>query len=183
MMIYGRRIRLRGVEQEDLIQFVTWLNDPEVIANLEMYRPLSMAEEQHWFEGMLKRPPDERPLVIEISEGDGWRMIGNLSLLNIDWRNRSAEVGIFIGDKSCWNQGYGTEAMKLMLRHAFEMLNLNRVYLRVYETNPRAIRAYQKAGYVVEGRDRQGEYRNGKYWDVIRMSVLRKEWKSAEDQG
>jgi RimJ/RimL family protein N-acetyltransferase len=132
---------------------------------------------------MLKRPPDERPLVIEISEGDGWRMIGNLSLLNIDWRNRSAEVGIFIGDKSCWNQGYGTEAMKLMLRHAFEMLNLNRVYLRVYETNPRAIRAYQKAGYVVEGRDRQGEYRNGKYWDVIRMSVLRKEWKSAEDQG
>ncbi len=66
--------------------------------------------------------------------------------------------------------------MSLLLRHAFNTLNLNRVGLRVYETNPRAIQSYRKAGFVEEGRLRQEEYRNGEYIDVICMSILRSEW-------
>jgi RimJ/RimL family protein N-acetyltransferase len=86
-------------------------------------------------------------------------------------------LGIFIGDKRYWNKGYGTEVMRLLLRHGFSTLNLNRVFLRVFETNPRAIRSYEKAGFVFEGRMRQAEFIDGKYCDVILMSVLRSEWK------
>lgn len=179
-MINGERIRLRAVERDDLPQFVAWLNDPEVIAGLMVYLPMSMADEERWFQGMEQRPMDEHPLVIEIREGDGWRMIGNAGLHNLNWRIRSAEVGIFIGEKQLWNQGYGTEAMKLMLRHAFDTLNLNRVYLRVYDTNPRAVRSYEKVGFVHEGRERQGQYQDGRYCDVLLMSVLREEWKEED---
>lgn len=175
-MIYGNRIRLRAPERRDLPLFVGWLNNPEVRQGLAHYRPFSQVEEERWFENMLERPPDEHPMVIEIPDDDAWRPIGNCSYLNIDWRNRLAEVGIFIGDVTCWNQGYGSEAMGLLLQHAFNTLNLNRIFLRVYENNPRAIRCYEKAGFIQEGRLRQAEYRDGQFVDVLLMSVLRQEW-------
>jgi RimJ/RimL family protein N-acetyltransferase len=175
-MIYGERIRLRGVEREDLPKFVEWLNDPEIIENLVMVLPMSTAEEDRWFEKLADRPPEERPLVIEMKTEQGWRMIGNSDFHNIEWKNRSAEVGIVIGDKSVWNQGYGTEAMRLLVRHGFGTLNLNRIYLRVYEPNKRAIHAYEKAGFVLEGSLRQARYKNGLYQDEFIMSVLRSEW-------
>jgi RimJ/RimL family protein N-acetyltransferase len=176
-MIYGQRIRLRAVEHSDLTRFVEWLNDPEVTAGLTLYLPLSMGDEEQWYQGMRQRPPAEHPLVIEIKVADGWKMIGNLGFIGVDWRVRSAEVGIFIGEKTLWNQGYGSEAMKLILRHGFQTLNLNRIFLRVFANNPRAIRSYEKVGYVLEGCQRQGEYQNGEYVDVLLMSVLRAEWK------
>jgi RimJ/RimL family protein N-acetyltransferase len=78
--------------------------------------------------------------------------------------------------KDEWNKGYGTETMILLLRHSFDTLNLNRAYLHVYAENLRAKRAYEKAGFVEEGRLREGVYKHGKYDDVIVMSVLRAEW-------
>ncbi len=175
-MIYGERVRLRHVEREDLPQFVDWLNDPEVSQGLSMVTPLSMAEEENWFEKMLKTPIEERPLCIEIQQDDGWKLIGNSGFFSIDWRNRSAELGIFIGNKNYWDQGYGSEVMGLLLRHGFSTLNLHRIFLRVFEDNPRAIRAYEKAGFVHEARQRQAEYHEGQFHDVLFMSVLRPEW-------
>ena len=175
-MIYGTRVRLRHTEENDLPLFVEWLNDPEVRRGLMLHLPLSIAEEKEWFENMLKSPQDERPLVIEAQTDDGWTMIGNSSFLNLDWRNRNAELGIFIGDKSFWDQGYGTEVMRLLLTHGFATLNLHLIYLRVYENNQRAIRVYEKNGFVEDGRLREMIYQEGKYLDVIFMSVLRNEW-------
>jgi len=175
-MIYGERVRLRHVEKEDLPHFVEWLNDPEVSHGLTIHTPLSMAEEESWFENILNNPIDERPLVIEVMEDDEWRMIGNSGFHNLEWRNRNAELGIFIGDKSYWDQGYGTEVVKLLMRHGFSTLNLHRIYLRVFEDNPRAIRSYEKAGFVLEGRLRQAEFHNGQFHDVLFLSVLRPEW-------
>ena len=74
-------------------------------------------------------------------------------------------MGLFIGDKSCWNKGYGTEVMRLLLRSGFETLNLNRIFLRVDEANKGGIRAYEKAGFVHEGRLRQAVFRDGEYRD------------------
>ncbi len=179
-MIYGERIRLRHVEREDLTRFVGWLNDPEVRQGLALYLPLSHEEEQRWFEGTLARPAEEQPLAIEIQEEDAWRLVGNCGFFNIDWRNRNAELGIFIGDKSCWNQGYGTEAMRLLLQFGFTTLNLHRISLRVYEDNQRAISAYKKAGFVDEGRHRQAVFQEGQYLDVLFMSILRTEWQNME---
>jgi RimJ/RimL family protein N-acetyltransferase len=178
-MIYGERVRLRHTERADLPLFVEWLNDPEVRRGLMLHLPLSIAEEEQWFENMLASPQDERPLVIEVKEEDGWLMIGNSSFHNLDWRNRNAELGIFIGDKSYWDRGYGTEVMQLLLKHGFNTLNLHLVYLRVYEDNQRAIRAYEKVGFVHDGRLRQMIYKDGKFLDVLFMSVLHTEWQES----
>jgi RimJ/RimL family protein N-acetyltransferase len=175
-MIYGSRIRLRAIDRADLPKFVDWLNDPEVRRGLMSYLPFSLPEEERWYEEMLKKPQEEHPLGIEIQTEEGWTLIGNCGLISIDWRVRQAEFGIFIGAKRYWNQGYGTEAFELMIQHGFHTLNLNRICLRVYENNPRAIRSYEKAGLTVEGRKRQAHYDEGQYYDVILMSILRSEW-------
>ncbi len=180
-MIYGERIRLRRDERSDLPKFVEWLNDPEVRRYLTINLPISQAYEEGWFENMLKRPLEEQPFAVEIREDDGWRLIGNCGFFDIDHRAHSAEVGILIGDKSCWNQGYGTEVMRLLLRIGFETLNLNRIFLRVDADNKGGIRAYEKAGFVHEGRFRQGTYRDGQYQDILLMSVLRSEWQTQRE--
>lgn len=175
-MIYGDRIRLRKMEKADLPKFVEWLNDPEVRTGIGMYLPVSQIEEENWFEKMQDRPPEEQPLAIEIREGEGWRLIGSTGLFDFHWRARKAEFGILIGDKTVWNQGYGTEVTRLMLKHGFDTLNLNRIELKVFSTNPRAQRAYEKAGYILEGTQRQADFREGRYVDDMLMSVLRDEW-------
>jgi diamine N-acetyltransferase len=178
-MIIGDRVRLRAIEKTDLPDFVRWLNDPEVKQGLSLLHPLSLAEEEDWFKANLEKPPEQRPLAIEIQPDPDseWIFIGNCGLMTVNWVNRSAEIGIHIGEKKYWNQGYGTLAMRLMCRHAFDDLNLHRIWLRVFETNPRAIRAYEKAGFVEEGRLRDAQYLSGKYNDVLIMSVLQSEWR------
>ncbi|NSW53152.1 MAG: GNAT family N-acetyltransferase [Anaerolineae bacterium] len=171
-MIYGKRLRLRALERSDLPLFVRWLNDPEVTDNLLIGHPFSMDTENQWYEGMLQRSQYERPLVIELRSGENWQMIGNLSLMDISWQHRSAELGIVIGEKSAWNQGYGTEAIQLLVKHAFDELNLHRIWLRVYQTNPRGRRCYEKAGFRLEGTERESIFKHGRYIDVDVMSIL-----------
>lgn len=194
-MILGEHIRLRRNERSDIPKFVEWLNDPEVRRYLSMIFPISRVNEELWFDNMLKLPASEQPFGIEIHDAipagekappgdiEKWKLIGNCSFMNINWTDRSAEVGIVIGDKTCWNKGHGTEVMRLLLRFGFETLNLNRIYLRVDEENKGGIRAYEKAGFVHEGSFREGVYRDGKYGNVLFMSVLRSEWNSAEKTG
>jgi len=180
--IYGERIRLRAAEQGDLEKFIEWVNDPAVTRGLDLFLPISSIDEEKWFEAAMQRPQEEKPLVIEMKQGDAWRVIGNSGFLDFDWVVRSAQVGIMIGDKSVWNQRYGTETMRLLLRHAFQTLNLRRVFLRVYSDNLYAIRAYEKVGFVHEGRLRQAVYKDGEYHDLLIMSVLRTEWDAFQNE-
>jgi diamine N-acetyltransferase len=182
-MLYGKRIRLRAIEKEDLPIFVMWLNDPEVRRNLQLFQPMSLAQEEEWFKGTLQLPVEEQPLMIEIKIAEEWQPVGNVGYLKIRNADRAVEIGIVIGEKKFWGQGYGTEAIRLMLRHGFQELNLNRIYLRVYETNLRGIRSYEKAGFKLEGRLRQDRFMDGKYIDVLLMSVLRSEFKEDKSEG
>ena len=116
-MIIGDQVRFRAIEKEDLPYFVKWLNDPDVQSGLSLYLPLSLAEEEKWFEEILKRDANERPVAIEIQPDPNineWIFVGNCGLFGIDWQNRYAEVGIHIGEKDFWDQGFGTRAMKLL---------------------------------------------------------------------
>jgi RimJ/RimL family protein N-acetyltransferase len=175
-MIYGERVRLRATERADVKKFCVWVNDPDVTRYLSLYLPLSTVDEENWFDAMTKRDQSEKPLVIEVRDGEGWKMIGNCGVFGIDPVSRLGELGIMIGEKDEWNKGYGTETMTLLLRHGFDTLNLNRIFLHVYAENLRAKRSYDKAGFVEEGRLREAIYKHGKYGDVIVMSVLRPEW-------
>ena len=92
-MIYGKNIRFRAPEKSDIPQWVEWLNDPDVIKGLMMPYPLGLEDEYAWFDAMIKRPIEEHPLVIEVKDPKGWRMVGNIGLHSVDWLNANAEVG------------------------------------------------------------------------------------------
>lgn len=103
-------------------------------------------------------------------------LLGFVTLEDVSWCNRNAWVGIGVGERAYWGKGYGTEVMRLISRYAFEELDLHRLSLTVFEYNPRAIRSYQKAGFVEEGRFRGYVARDGRRWDLVFMGLLREEW-------
>lgn len=181
-MIAGKHIRLRAIERDDIPRFVRWMNDPDVIRFTSANTPFSAAMEEKWFERQLDRSINQgQILAIETQMGDEWIHIGTTDLFNIEPIDNSAEFGIMIGDKDFWNKGLGREATRLMLKHGFEDLNLNRIYLQVFTENLRGIKAYLAAGFVKEGVLRQAMYKNGKYNDIVIMSVLHNEWKGFEN--
>ena len=111
-------------------------------------------------------------LAMAVHEKATNRLIGTCAFSQLDADNGSALYHITIGEKDAWGHGYGTEATWLMLRHAFETLGLHRIALYVFEFNERAIRAYRRCGFVVEGRARESIYREGRWWDELAMSVI-----------
>lgn len=168
-MIYGTKVRLRAIERDDIPRFVKWFNDPEVRQHLSMYRPLSLAQEEKWFERHAEPDPPDHVFAIETLAGVH---IGNVGLHDINWKDRSTELGIVIGEKDHWSQGYGTNSILVLLGYAFGELNLHRVFLRVDADNPRAIRCYEKCGFRREGTYRDAVFRNGEYKDQHIMSIL-----------
>jgi len=182
-MYFGERIRLRAIEREDLPRFVGWVNDPEVRCFLDMIFPLSAEDEEDWYANARKLPPVEKPFAIDVKDGDGWRLVGSCGFIHVDQLNRHAEVGISIGDKEEWGKGYGTEIMRLLVKIGFDTFNLHRIYLRVFENNQRGIRAYEKVGFVLEGRLREAFYREGSYQDMLIMGVLKSEWLARKEKG
>jgi len=104
------------------------------------------------------------------------KLIGFVALDGINWQHGDTFVGIGIGDPAYRGNGYGTDAMRVMLRYGFRELNLQRISLDVFEYNERAIKSYLKAGFVIEGRQRGMLLRDGRRWDFIYMGILRDEW-------
>jgi RimJ/RimL family protein N-acetyltransferase len=104
------------------------------------------------------------------------KIIGSVELYIYDWASRNGWVGIGIGEAEYRGKGYGTEAMKLLLKYAFQGLNLHRVTLNVFAFNPRGIRSYEKAGFRYEGTQREAIYKDDQRWDMIEMGILRDDW-------
>src|SRR5262249_24118667 len=152
------KIYLRPLEREDAPVLVPWFNDPEVNRTLLQYLPLNLRAEEQFIEKLYQ---DDRQVVLGIVRRDDDRLIGSTGLHPIRPKERHTGFGIVIGDKESWNQGYGSEATALLVRYAFETLNLNRVWLHVFEENARAIRTYEKAGFRREGLLRQDRYHEG----------------------
>ncbi len=173
-MIYGKRIYLRAWEPSDVAFFYRWFNDPEIGANLgNAYPAWSMADEQRILDN-----PREHAQRYSIVLKDGDRLIGNCDLHGIDLKNRSAEVGIVIGDKDYWDKGYGREAIGLLLQIGFDGLGLERIGLWHVDMNERGHRCYLAAGFVVEGRMRRASYIQGQHHDNVLMSVLADEYRA-----
>ena len=126
-----------------------------------------------------KERKDEQTVVLGIVVKETDLLIGSAGLHQIHFKDRHAEFGILIGEKSAWGKGYGTEVTALMTGYGFATLNLNRVWLRVHEDNQRGIKAYEKVGFKREGVLRQHKYREGRYVDVVVMGILREEWQLA----
>lgn len=170
-MLKSDMLKLRPLELSDSKILVEYLNNEEIKEYVSLFFPINNFLEEEWIR---KNAISHNNLTFGI-EVDG-KLVGTTGFKNIDWITRSTEYGIAIYDANYWNKGIGTEATKLMLKYGFEYLNLNRIWLRVFENNPRAIRVYEKCGFIHEGRERQGRYYKGHYWDVIHMSILAEEY-------
>jgi RimJ/RimL family protein N-acetyltransferase len=174
--IPGRLVVLRRHKAENLNAFARWYSDPEV-ARLTRYQqtPLSRDEIQRFFYARIMGA-EFLAMAIHVRETD--RLIGTCAFSQLDGDNGSTLFHITIGEHDAWGHGYGTEATALMVEHAFTRLALHRVALTVFEFNERAIRAYEKCGFVAEGRSRDAIFRDGRFWDEIHMSVLSDEWEA-----
>jgi RimJ/RimL family protein N-acetyltransferase len=171
-ILTGGKVRLRPVEERDLPNFVKWLADPELTRWLAAVdSPPTLDEEYEWYEGK-RSDPDSVMWAIETLDG---RLAGNVEL-RLTPRARRAEMGIAIQDKSRWGQGLGTEAVRLVLDYAFTELDLNRVELTTDEDNARALRCYEKCGFLREGLLRAYRLRHGVPVNMVAMAVLREEW-------
>ncbi|GAB4417789.1 MAG: GNAT family protein [Anaerolineales bacterium] len=174
----GKLIQLRAVDPETISKATAqWGRNSEYMRMLDSDPPrlYSARASKEWIKKELeKNGKDSFFFAIHALEDD--RLLGHVGLDITTWNNRDAFAGIGIGEREFWGKGYGTEAMQLLLRYAFIELNLNRVTLNVFEYNQRAVRAYKKAGFRIEGRQRQAMIREGRRWDVLYMGILRNEW-------
>lgn len=173
--LVGERVYLRPPEKADVDELMSYLNDSEVLHGLGRWRPASRVEEEEWVANQGK---SEHDVVFAVARKDDDRFLGNAGLHRLNFCARKGVLGVFLGAKEEWNKGYGSEAVKLLVKYGFEILNLNRVVLHVFEFNARAVRAYEKAGFQREGVLRQEGYRHGRYWDVWVMGLLREEWEA-----
>ena len=171
----GARVVLRRHVPANLAAFRRWYADPE-IARLARYQdaPMRPEEIERFFAARVVGPD---ALAMAIHERRRRRLVGTCAFSQLDADNGSALYHITIGEKDVWGLGYGTEATRLMIDHAFGTLGLHRVRLFVFEFNERAIRAYRRGGFVLEGRARESIRRDGRWWDELAMSVLDSDWR------
>ena len=160
-------VRLRPLERRHLQRTLEWANDPELMRLLNRAHTVSKEEHEQWFEAISKR---EDCCYFAIENVDGAHL-GNVWLWDIDQRHRRAELRIVMGLDST-DKGAGTEAISQLCDHAFERLNLHKVYAYVLAINPRARRSFEKAGFELEGTLREDRWTGESFTDVHLLSKL-----------
>lgn len=175
--LIGDRIILREYRESDKERIREWVNDPEVTGNLSniFIRAHSVPMTDGFVERIL-RNEDPNGLYYVIARRENEEYLGQIDLSGIDWFCRCGTLGIVIPQRANRRQGYGGEAIRLLLDYAYARVNLEKVELEVYEFNEGAYRLYLRLGFVEEGRRRARVYRGGRYYDSVLMGVLRREF-------
>ena len=174
----GELVHLSAMDADEISKsFSRWSRDTEFRRLLDSgaARTISPKDAKKWLEKEL----DEQSINqhwFSIRKLDDDTLLGDIDLYVDNWPARDTYVGLGIGERDFWGKGYGTDAMKVILRYAFIEVNMNRVTLTVFEYNPRAIRSYEKAGFRHEGRVRGRLNKEGRRWDMLYMGILREEW-------
>lgn len=174
MFLKGERVYLRPYEADDARLIFTWFNDPLVTYYMFTgQRPKTQEQIRAQIEKDVASEENTIFIAVDIANGDA---VGLVGLYEIDHTARKAEMRIIIGNQSYWGKGFGTEMTDLIDFYGFDRLNLNRVYLGVTDENKGGVRAYEKAGYVREGVLKQDIYRNSRYYDSVRMGLMRDDY-------
>lgn len=167
--LVGKKVRLRTVEPADVPALHRWINTSSAREWLITRWPFSEAAEQDWA-ARASLDSQQRAFIIQTRGG------ADIGVIGLIGEGSRATLGIAIHDERYWNGGYGTEAVEVLVDGAFRVLPLERIELKVYTDNPRAIRCYTKAGFRREGVLRSYEFHEGRHADVVVMSILRPEW-------
>jgi RimJ/RimL family protein N-acetyltransferase len=172
----GEHVELTAIRDADRERLFEWINDREEVLLNAGYSPVHESDHLAWFDRIRSRPDVVIFAIRAIADG---QLIGSCQLLNVDRRHSTADLQIRIGAPKERGKGYGTEAVRMLLAHAFRDLGLERVQLHVFATNKPAVRAYEKAGLRHEGVLRSAAYIDGERRDVVVMGILRNEVSAA----
>lgn len=171
-MYQGEKVILRAYREEDIERATELVNDKELkkflVTNIPF--PISPWEEESWVKSQKGSSSGEYNFAIEDIETH--KYIGGCGINNVNWLTRNALVGIMIGDKDYWGKGYGTDAMKVLVKFIFENMNMHKISLRTFSFNKRAIKCYEKCGFKVEGVLKDEIFKEGKYYDEIAMAIF-----------
>ena len=174
IMLKNDRITLRPLKKEDRQYTLKWRNDPEIKQASMMHPfPVTLELEDEWYEGLSDRANKAVWFGIELNQDSS--LIGFTFLNNISWTDRTCNLGIVIGEKNHQGAGIGREVMETLISYAFEKLNLRKIGLEVREDNKAALSLYEKLGFMTEGTLRDHHFSNGKYYDVLIMSLFKKD--------
>lgn len=174
-MLNGKKVILRPVKRSDLKLFLKWFNDQEVSQYLSIYLPMTEMGEEKWIE-KLGKEQQGKTVIFVIETKEGKKSIGTCGLHEVDHKNQHATLGISIGEKDYWSNGYGTDATQLIVDYGFNQLNLNRISSCVFSFNKRSENLHKKLGFKEEGRRREKWFRSGEFQDDIVFGLLRKDW-------
>jgi RimJ/RimL family protein N-acetyltransferase len=191
----GQEIKEKSIFRGDQVQLIPpdpdvdagliarWMRNSEFVRLMDTdpARLMSVKKHKQWLDKELLEEQRDDELFFLIRTLQDEKKIGLIGLDGIRWVHGDAWVGIGLGELSHWGQGYGTDAMRVVQRYAFEVFNLHRLSLSVFEYNQRAIRSYEKAGFTVEGSARKFLNREGRRFDLIFMGILRDEWVNLKD--
>ena len=171
--IVGEKVAMGPIRRDLTHLFQMWSNDFEVRRFMGPMRPTSLESIEDMYASIRK---DENQSYFTVYEKSELRPIGNAGLADINHAHRTAEFFIMIGDKESWGKGYGTEVTRLVLEYDFACLGLHNIFLWVFATNERGIRAYQRAGFRMAGRWRQAKRRGDRAYDLVLMDCLATEF-------
>ena len=174
-MLLGKKVKIRPMEMGDIPLLDVLVRSGDVLHNLSTWLPINdslAAQEANFGEKIKKGRSSEPHFAITTLDNT---VIGSVGINLTDFRNSDAMVAIFVG-ADYTGRGYGTEAMRILVDFIFMEMNIQRVELNVFEFNERAISSYKKVGFIEEGRLRQELYRNGNYYDIVQMAVLKEDF-------
>ncbi|MEO6259475.1 MAG: GNAT family protein [Thermoanaerobaculia bacterium] len=172
-MLAGEHVILRAFEREDAERCYRWMNDPNIVRTLKSRYPMALSNEIEWLDRAMQPGANERHFAVE--RKDDRIHIGNASIHDIDWVSRTGWFGLFIGEPSAWNRGFGKDAIQTLVRFAFDEMNLAKLRINVFDYNERAKHVLESHGFIQEGRLRRDFYRDGTYHDLVILSVFRDE--------
>ncbi|MDO5617347.1 GNAT family N-acetyltransferase [Kocuria sp.] len=174
-LLLGHKVRLRALEERDLDDLTAWWNDPKWMAyQAATVMPAPYSSQVDMFRKWSENSTSSS-VGFSIENTVTGELVGHLTLWGIDPIVRAATLGIIIGSPHI-GQGFGADAISVLKRYAFDELALNKIELAVWEFNVRALRTYQRAGFVVEGRRRAAAFHDGRYWDQVQMGILSSEY-------
>lgn len=180
----GEQVVLTGIDEDDLATLLPWHNDIDYGRYLSRGTPSFVTEKD--LRGWMLEGDDARYTVYP--RPMGIRLIGDKTLIGVcgykevQWYANHTMLWMGIGNRDERGKGYGTDALKIMLRYAFREMNMNRVALEVADFNAPARRSYEKCGFQLEGTLRQYMYREGRYWDMHLMALLRDDWEAMQSE-
>ncbi len=174
--LIGDRIFLapKGTTEEEIEKFTEWMNDFQVTDYIGRTSQIVTYDgEKQYLENAAK---NDNTINFNIVETATDKLIGTVALEHFNWIERSAVLGIFIGEKDFRSNGYGTEAIKMILEYGFKYLNLHSIRLDLLSINERAHKCYLKCGFKDTGANREQIFLNGKYYDRLHMDILENEF-------